>query len=151
MNPSEANWPARIRSLGLLKRWLLLSIVVLVLFGLVGSVNQMLHGLAGWKSAAAAAGLCWAGASIALILSGVCSNALVGMLSGMVFRMALPLVVGFKLNDRLLELREADFLMALAAMYLATLPVETWLSLPVVERRSAATVSTPRLQETAAQ
>ncbi len=151
MNPSDANWPARIRSLSLLTRWFLLSLVVLVLFGVVGGVAQARHGPAGWTAAAVAAALCWAGTSIALILSGLCANALVGMLAGMVFRMALPLAAGFMLNDRLLELRDADFLMALAATYLATLPVETWLSLPVVPSRSAATITTPRLPETVAQ
>jgi hypothetical protein len=146
---SSASWPARLRSQSLPARLGLLALVVLLLLPVIGSIAWSQRGGMGVVAALIAGAICWFGASVALGLAGLGSssgsgtspagNPMVGMLAGMIFRMGLPLAAGAVLHFRVPALRDAGILLSLTGFYLATLPIETWLSLPLVEKRTCST------------
>ena len=109
--------------------------VTLVALPIFGWVGYSASGIVGVWAAAAAAGVCWFGATIALVLVGVsqvAKQAVSRVLAGMVFRMGLPLVVGLILDRRGGPLSEAHVFGMMVAFYLLTLVVETWLALRLV-------------------
>lgn len=163
MNQSEASWPARLRSQSLPTRLGFLGLVVLLLFPVVASIAWSQRGGAGVAAAAIAGVICWAGASIALTLAGLSFvgspttspsnpqagvNPMAGMLAGMIFRMGLPLAAGALLHFRVPALRDGGILLSITGFYLATLPIETWLSLPIVEKRNPASATGSNLTAT---
>jgi hypothetical protein len=90
------------------------------------------HGEDGVKAAALAAGICWVGAMIALLLVGLfraSHNQMVSAtLLGMFFRMGLPLMTGLMLTRAGGPLAEAGLFGMILVFYLVGLLVETILS-----------------------
>jgi hypothetical protein len=89
-------------------------------------------GAGGVSAALVAGGVCWVGATAALVLSAMFRSpeqALVGLLMGMFFRMGLPLAAGFVLIQSGGPLVEAGVIPLLVGYYLVALVVETLLSL----------------------
>jgi hypothetical protein len=112
-----------------------LTVVTLVALPIFGWVGYSASGIAGVWAAGAAAGVCWFGATIALLLVGVShgpTQVVSRVLAGMTFRMGMPLVVGLILDRRGGPLSEAHVFGMIVAFYLITLVVETWLALRLV-------------------
>jgi hypothetical protein len=86
-------------------------------------------------AAAVAVGVCWAAGSLALICVH-CGNRYAapvqGVLGGMLFRMGLPLAIGFVLHRRGGPLADAGVFYMILGVYLVALAVETLLSLRLV-------------------
>ncbi len=109
--------------------------VTLLALAVIGWLGYSASGVAGVWAAATAAGVCWFGATIALVLVGVsqaAKQAVSRVLAGMAFRMGLPLVVGLILDRRGGPLSEAHVFGMIVVFYLITLFVETWLALRLV-------------------
>ncbi|NQT11883.1 MAG: hypothetical protein HQ582_03985 [Planctomycetes bacterium] len=123
----------RLQRGGLLLQSAFLGLVVALAYGLVAPVAGYLAGGVGLAAAAVAAGLCLAGATVALLsvhLFRGSSGALAGVLLGMAARMVIPLGGGFALHSHGGPLAEAGLLYYLLVFYPITLALETWLSLP---------------------
>src|SRR5437870_31246 len=73
-----------------------LSLVVLVAFLIVGGAVGATRGVGGFLAAALAAGLCWFGSTVALLIAGSLGSnrAVYGHLTGMFFRLGVPLMAG---------------------------------------------------------
>ena len=102
--------------------------VVLCVFGVVGPIAGWLDGGLGVAAAAIAAGLCLAGAGIALAAASALRSpdrVLVGALIGMIARMIIPLGFGMGLHFYNTPLAEAGLLVYLLVFYPVTLGVET--------------------------
>ena len=138
-NPGGGTSP-RLASAGALVRCLWLLAAVAVAYPIVGYVAADRFGDMGWWAAAVAAGICWLGAAIALILTALLrgpQGALYAMLVGMMFRMGLPLVAGVVLTRQGGDLASGGVFGCLLAFYLVTLVVETALVLPLVRAGDA--------------
>lgn len=111
----------------------MLALVVLTLYALVAPVAGWLSGLVGLWAAAAAAGLCLAGAAMALVAGHLLrgpKHILYGMLAGMAARMGIPLGFGLAWHHFGGTLAEAGLLAYLLVFYPVTLAAETALSMP---------------------
>jgi len=126
-------WFARMRSRGPTTQSAVLTVAVLVLYAAVAPVAGLLSGPAGLAAAALAAGLCWAGAELALLACRrFCdpSRAWLGVLIGMLLRMGLPLLSALVIQVQGGRLAKAGLLLYLLVFYPVTLFIETALSLP---------------------
>jgi uncharacterized membrane protein YfcA len=128
-----AAWFSELRSRGLAARSGLLGFVTLGIYALVAPAAFWLSGPVGPWAAAAAAGLCLAGAAVALAVSHRLrgpQRALHGLLLGTAGRMGIPLGFGLALHLLSRPLAEAGLLYYLLVFYPVTLGVEIALSLP---------------------
>jgi hypothetical protein len=108
------------------------TVLALPLFGWVGYAK---HAGPGVAAAGVAAGVCWLGAMVALLLTAFPrgpKQAVSRVLLGMLFRMGLPLVVGAILARRGGPLSEAGVFGMIVAFYFVTLVAETWLALRLI-------------------
>ena len=83
-----------------------------------------------------AAGICWAGAMVSLVLLHVLrmrGSPMAGALLGMLVRMTIPLVIVAVATMQGGELAEAGLLGQLVAFYLVTLAIETGLSVALMK------------------
>jgi len=118
-----------------------LSLALLLAFPLFAWYGFSQHGNTGLLVAAIAGGVCWLGATLALICSAMFrgqQQALNGMLLGMLFRMGLPLGTGVILSQQVGFLAEAGIFGTILVYYLLALVVETLLSLRHVEQAKQA-------------
>lgn len=118
----------------------LTSIIVAALL-VVGGVSFALRGPMGLAAAAAAAGICWSGATAALVLTallGRSNRAMYGHLLGMFFRLGVPLVAGLILQRQAGALADAGVFGLIVIFYLVALTAETLLSLKYVKHRNGA-------------
>jgi hypothetical protein len=114
------------------------------LFLLVGGWKYTTAGLAGVQAAAAAAGICWLGAELALVVTLVVRflpkktpGLVVGsVLGAMVFRAVLPFAGGMALA-RVPVLAAGGVFGCVLLIYLGTLVAETILSVPSEKRNAA--------------
>ncbi len=139
MKQCAAGRLARWREASLAVRAAGLTIVVVLLYAAVAPVGWHLRGPTGLTAAAAAAGVCWLGATLALVVSHLLrgpSAALYGLLFGMALRMGVPMIAALILHVRRGALAEAGVLYYLLVFYPVTLGVETALSLPKIEPAS---------------
>lgn len=114
----------------------MLVLLVAVLYALVAPVAWYLGGLSGVWAASAAAGLCFAGAVLALLIAHLLrapKHVLYGMLLGMAARMGIPLGSALAYHLRGGGVAEAGLLYYLLVFYPFTLGVETVLSLPKID------------------
>lgn len=125
----------------LARRCTILTAVELATFLAVGGVLAQSSVPSGWTAAAAAAGLCWVGSIIALVLTGVCRApgvAVQALLLGIFTRTGVPLAGGLALSFQSPALSQGGLMPALLVCYLVTLVVETGLSLGLVAGPRAA-------------
>ena len=137
---SSAQPPSRNRPAGLWTAGVLLTVVVLLVFTVFAVVGYRGHGTTGVAAAGVAGGTCWAGALIALVLTGLLRRhrqALAGVLAGMFFRLGAPLVVGLWLHQRAGPLAEAGVFGMIMLFYLVTLSTETALAVRLVRAAPA--------------
>lgn len=95
------------------------------------------RGTNGVLAASAAAGICWFGSTVALLLAGYTSRSnqgVQGHLLGMFFRLGLPLIAGMMLQKAGGPLAEAGVFGLIVVFYLITLVAETVLSLRFIKR-----------------
>jgi hypothetical protein len=131
----SAQSPSRSQTGGLLIACVVLTLVVLLALPVFAWVGHWRSGTAGILAAAVAAGLCWCGAMLALLLAGWLRNgqqAVNGVLAGMLFRMGVPLVAGLALHMQGGSLAEAGVFGMTLAFYFVTLIAETLLALRLV-------------------
>ena len=124
----------RLRTARLSVQLAALLIAVLCVYAVVGPVAGRLKGGLGVAAAAIAAGLCLAGAGVALAAANALRSperALLGMLIGLIARMFIPLGCGVAMFFYSPPLAEAGILVYLLIFYPLTLGVETALALPV--------------------
>jgi hypothetical protein len=128
-----ACWLYNLRNRSVTVRIAVLTMVVLVVFGLVGPVAFHIGGLMGLAAAVLAASLCLAGGGIALMVSRLLLGpnlALAALMTSMTARMAIPLAFGLAIHLHGGPLAKAGLLYYLLVFYPVTLAVETMLSLP---------------------
>ena len=109
-----------------------LSVAVLCVYAVVAPIAGRLDGGLGIAAAAIAAGLCLAGAGIALVAAnalGAPDRILYGVLIGVIARMFIPLGFGVGLHFYSRSLADAGLLVYLLVFYPLTLGVETALAL----------------------
>ena len=113
----------------------ILTLVVALAFPVFAWIGHKSHGWDGVAAGGVAAGTCWLGAVVALVLGGVfgrSGNAANGVLLGMLFRMGIPLAVGIALDRRGGPLADAGVFGMILVYYLVTLVAETTLSLKLI-------------------
>ena len=118
-----------------LLRILALTAVVLAAWPIVAAVSTAQKGTSTWAAAGLAAGICWLGATMALVLLACFRDpktAVQGVLLGMVFRLGLPLVGGLTLSQQSAVLRDAGFFGLVLIFYFVTLATETLLAVSMV-------------------
>ena len=131
-----AGWLAKMRKRGLWARVGLLSLVVFLGFFAISPLVGWLQGKIGLLAAGVAAGVCLLAGGVTL---GVCSlfrtpgTQWIGVMAGMIPRMAIPLEFALLFRWWQGPLTEAGVIHYLVAFYLLTLAVETMLSLPEIE------------------
>ena len=124
---------SRVRNGKLAVQLAALLVIVLCVFAVVAPIAGRLHGGLGIVAAAISAGLCLAGASVALAAaSGARStnHVLRAMLIGMIARMFIPLGFGVGIHFYSAPLADAGILVYLLVFYPVTLGVETALVMP---------------------
>jgi hypothetical protein len=123
----------RLKNAGFSVQLCALVAVVLCVFGVVGPIAGWLNSGLGVAAAAIAAGLCLAGAGIALAAASALRSpdrVLVGALIGMIARMIIPLGFGMGIHFFYPPLADAGLLVYVLVFYPLTLAVEVSLTLP---------------------
>ena len=129
---NSSGWPL---SGGLPAACILLALVAVLFFPAPAWFGYSRHGASGLAAAAVAGGVCWLGATLALVITGLLRGPQTGVhavLLGMRFRMGLPLGMGLLLHSQGGALARADVLGMLVAYYLVTLAAETLLAVRLV-------------------
>jgi hypothetical protein len=120
----------------MIRSCLALTAVVLLALLVVGGVVGSSRGVNGVLAASTAAGICWVGSTIALLIAGYASRsnqAAQGHLLGMFFRLGLPLGAGMLLQMTGGPLADAGVFGLIVVFYLVTLVAETLLSLQFIK------------------
>jgi hypothetical protein len=121
----------------MLRNCLWLTLVVLLALLVIGGVIGPARGLNGVLAASVAAGLCWFGSTVALVIAGISgrtNHAVQGHLLGTFFRLGLPLVAGIVFQRFGGPLTEAGVFGLIVVFYLITLVAETFLALRFIKR-----------------
>lgn len=127
-----AQQQARPASMGIGVALGLLTLILGGAFPLFAWYASASHGSWGVIAAAVALGVCWFGATAALLVVNFTRHApTAGLLGSIFFRMGLPLVVGVWLNSLNGPLAQAGVFGMILVYYLIALAVETVLSLRV--------------------
>lgn len=124
---------ANLRARSLPVRALVLGLAVLVLYALVAPVSIYCSGMGGLWAAAAAAAVCLAGATAALVASHLLRGpqyVWYGLLLGMFLRTGIPLGAGVAMVLSGGTLAEEGILIYLLVFYPVVLALEAGLSLP---------------------
>lgn len=122
------------RRLGLVSACVVLALAVALAFPVVGYFAYVKFGVAGVKTAAVAAGVCWLAATAALVVTGFVKqspNAVAGILVASALRFGLPLVTGVVVQSAGGALAKSGFLNWIVVFYLISLAVETTLAVLV--------------------
>lgn len=120
----------------------LLTLAQLLAFPALAWFGYTQHGSVGIQSAAVAAGVCWVGATIALVLVGTMrgpQQAIQGVMLGILFATGIPLGLGLVLSSGDSPLAKANIFEMILFFYLYTLLIKTTLSVRLV--RSMASLS----------
>jgi hypothetical protein len=102
----------------------------------VAFVTTRIAGHSTWEIGALAAGICWIGATLSLVvlhLMRVRGSPVAGVLLGMLIRMTIPLVMVVMATMQGSELAQAGLVGQLVVFYLITLAIETGLSVALVK------------------
>jgi hypothetical protein len=129
-------WRRRAADWSLAFRCLALALVVAAAYPVIGFLASQRVGEDGWLAALVAAGVCWFGSTVALVLTALLRGpqaALYSLLFGMLFRMGLPLAAGILLSQSSPRLAAGGVFGCMVGFYLVTLVAETLLSLPLVQ------------------
>lgn len=129
--PSKTVW-IRLGQLGLVAQAGALCAVVAVLWAAVSPLAYSLSGVAGLWAAAVGAGATLLGGLIALLLASLCRGPaapMYGMLVGMMARMVVPMAIGVAVQLKVEWLADAGMIFYLLVFYMATLALETTISL----------------------
>lgn len=113
----------------------LLTVVMAVALGVIGSVGYSLHGTPGLLSTASAAFVCWAASAAALYVSHLFAGtpaALTGLLLSIGLRTGVPLIGGVLLSSQSRMLADAGVLGFFVIFYLLSLATETMLSVGLI-------------------
>jgi|SRR5215471_3732580 len=115
--------------------WLTLAVLLSLL--VIGGAFAAPRGVDALLAASAAAGICWLGATAALVVSWFSNRsnrAVQGHLLGALFRLGLPLGIGLVFQQSGGRLAEAGVFGFIVVFYLVTLVAETLLSLRLIKR-----------------
>jgi hypothetical protein len=105
-----------------------LTLVVVAAFPVFAWYGYISAGTTGIAAAAVAAGVCWLGAMIALVIAGISDDppkALSAVLAGMIFRLGLPLAAGLLLRQYVPSLAAAGVFGMILCYYFITLIADT--------------------------
>lgn len=125
-------------SAGLPCLWL--SVVVLAVLPVMAGYGYSAYGRMGVYAALAAAGICWLGAVIALVVTALTRGAQsggYGLLLGIAFRTGIPLVASMMLKEQGGPLAEAGVFGMIVVYYLITLTSETLLAMRLIQPNPA--------------
>ena len=124
-----------------------LLLTAMVAFGVAVVLGRPWQVVEGWWAVSLAGGLCLAGATVALAIQ-VCwaepSQALAALGLGMLVRMTVPLGGGLAIALSSPALHKAGLMYYLAAFYLVTLAMETFLVVGRLQSTAASTSPTSR-------
>ena len=115
-----------------------LSGLVALAWVIDASLTSHMAGHSTWAVAALAAGICWAGAMISLVLLHVLrlrGSPMAGAMLGMLVRMTIPLVIIAVAASQGGTLAKAGLAGQLVVFYLITLVIETCLSVVLLKAR----------------
>lgn len=117
------------------RSWAVLTLATLVAASIAAMIGNLRSGAPGVFAAAVAWGICWFGASCALVLTRITHRKapVVGTLASVFFRMGVPLAAGFLLHRYGRWLAKADVLGMILGLYLVTLVVETALAVRLLK------------------
>jgi hypothetical protein len=118
---------------GVVSRTAALFAAVAVAYLAVAPVAWAISNAIGLLASAVAAGLCLAGATLALMVTYILRGphlALQNLLLGMLLRMGVPLMLGLVLHTQVDLLAAGGMLYYLVGFYFVTLTIETVLTLP---------------------
>lgn len=132
---------AQNRFVGLAWACAVLTGLVLIAWIIDAIVTTHLAGRSAWGVSALAAGICWFGALLSLVLLHVLrmrGSALAGALVGMLIRMTIPLAIGAALVSQGGSLAQAGLFGQLVVFYLVTLAIETVISVVLMKAAPSA-------------
>lgn len=135
-----SSWLANLRQRSLTARQALLAAVMLAFYVLVSPAAVWLYGPLGLAAAGLAAGVCWLGAALALVIAEILRGpafAFQAMLFALVFRTGIPLGFAVVVQSGGGLLTWAGLVYFLLLFYLVALGVEVILSLPETARTAA--------------
>jgi len=121
---------------GLGKSCLLLTIIVLAVFPLFAWFGYSRHAMDGVFAASIAGGVCWLGATLALVTTVLLQgspSAVSGTLLGTAFRTGLPFLSAFALAQMGGPIAKAGVVGMIVAYYLLTLVAETLLAVRLIK------------------
>lgn len=124
------------RTFGLGSACAALSAAVVVVWLIDSVATTHFSGRSTWEVSAVAAGICWTGAMVSLVLLHVLrirGAPMAGALLGMLVRMTIPLIIVAVATMQGGELAEAGLAGQLVAFYLITLAIETCLSVALMK------------------
>jgi len=130
-SPNTTVWN-RLGQLGLVAQAGALCAVLAVLWALVSPLAFSLSGVAGLWAVAVGAGATLLGGLVALLLASLCygpAAPMYGMLVGMMARMIVPMAIGVVVQLKVEWLADAGMIFYLLVFYMATLALETTISL----------------------
>ena len=130
-NGSTGSELSRVRGKGIWTACATLTLVVVAVFPAFAWYGYSTNRWNGVWAAGTAAAICWSGALAALVVGasfGRGTNAVNGVLLGMVFRMGVPLAAGISLHHRGGMLAEVGVFGMILGYYFVTLVVETVLA-----------------------
>jgi len=132
-NSTHAAW---YRAFGLAWACAALTLSVVIAWLIDATVASRIAGHSVWGVSALAAGICWFGAMLSLVLLHVLrlrGSPVAGVLVGMLIRMAIPLFFAIVAATQDGSSAEAGLLGQLVVFYLVTLAIETCLSLALAK------------------
>ena len=130
-------WLVALRSRGLATKSAVLGLVVLGVYAVVAPLAVFISGGVGLAISATAAGCCFLGAELAMVVCHCFRNpetAWRGALLGMIPRMGIPLAFALVIVCKGGALAEGGVLLYLLVFYPITLALETALTLPAIDR-----------------
>ncbi len=143
----SANSPASAARRDLLRACIILTAVVLVAIPLAALLATQWRGSSTWTATLVAAGVCWLGAMVSLVVAYQGRQhgaAMLGMMLSMLVRMAIPLAIALLVVTSHSTLAEGGLLGQLLIFYLLTLTVETLLSVSLVKGATKGSPGGPR-------
>jgi hypothetical protein len=134
--PSNSPRPLRYRAFGLAWACAALSGLVVIAWLIDAALTSHFAGRSTWDVSALAAGICWTGAMLSLVLLHLLrlrGSPVAGVLVGMLVRMTIPLAIAFRVTTQGGSLADAGLLGQLVVFYLVTLTIETSLTMALTK------------------
>lgn len=117
-----------------------LALIMAAAYPIVAFVAWQITGVPVWQSAALAVGVCYASASLALVLFHffrLAGNAIAGTLGATLVRIGIPMFVGIAATANGGKLRDEGFFGLIVVFYLIGLATDTMLSLAMTRGLSS--------------